>query len=98
MVSARWNGYVYNIRGWPSKYLPSLFKAASDVSVGALMNRHTSLAANWISIRSCAKWFALAANALRITVNGVQGQPALLYLVPCTLGAVWWRALRRAAL
>ena len=38
---------------------------------------------------------ALAANALRITVNGVQGQPALLYLVPATLGAVWWRAMRR---
>ena len=25
----------------------------------------------------------------------MQGQPALLYLVPATLGAVWWRALRR---
>jgi hypothetical protein len=24
-----------------------------------------------------------------------QGQPALLYLVPATLGAMWWRALRR---
>ena len=38
---------------------------------------------------------ALGANAMHITVNGVQGQPALLYLVPATLGAVWWRVLRR---
>ena len=28
---------------------------------------------------------AFVANVLRITINGVQGQPALLYLVPCTL-------------
>ena len=25
---------------------------------------------------------------VRVTVNGVEGQPALLYLVPCTLGAI----------
>ena len=41
---------------------------------------------------------ALAANSLHLTVNGVQGQPALLYLVPCTLGAVWWRGWRRGEL
>jgi len=26
------------------------------------------------------------ANYFQITINGVHGQPALLYLVPCTLG------------
>lgn len=31
---------------------------------------------------------ALMANYLGITINGVRGQPALLYLVPCTLGLV----------
>uniref|UniRef100_A0A7S0Q5W2 Uncharacterized protein n=1 Tax=Coccolithus braarudii TaxID=221442 RepID=A0A7S0Q5W2_9EUKA len=35
---------------------------------------------------------ALLANTLHITVNGVAGQPALLYLVPCTLGVVAARA------
>ena len=29
---------------------------------------------------------AFVANYLEITINGVRGQPALLYLVPCTLG------------
>ena len=29
---------------------------------------------------------AFVANVLGITINGVRGQPALLYLVPCTLG------------
>ena len=28
---------------------------------------------------------AFLANAMHWTINGVQGQPALLYLVPCTL-------------
>jgi len=31
----------------------------------------------------------LAANIYGVTFNGVQGQPALLYLVPCTVGAVF---------
>ena len=31
----------------------------------------------------------LAANIYGITFNGVQGQPALLYLVPCTVGGVF---------
>merc|ERR1740130_1785196 len=30
-------------------------------------------------------FLAFLANALHITINGVAGQPALLYLVPCTL-------------
>jgi len=29
---------------------------------------------------------AFGANYFEITINGVHGQPALLYLVPCTLG------------
>jgi len=37
----------------------------------------------------------LAANAYGWTFNGVQGQPALLYLVPGVLGAMWLRALLR---
>jgi hypothetical protein len=41
---------------------------------------------------------ALLANAYNITINGVQGQPALLYLVPCTLGAVAGRAYLRGEL
>ena len=40
----------------------------------------------------------LAANICGWTFNGVQGQPALLYLVPCTLGAVALRALFRREL
>ena len=41
---------------------------------------------------------ALAANAFHVTVNGVEGQPALLYLVPCTLGAIVAHAARRGEL
>jgi len=35
---------------------------------------------------------ALLANMFHLTVNGVEGQPALLYLVPCTIAAVAARA------
>ena len=37
----------------------------------------------------------LAANTFGWTFNGVQGQPALLYLVPCTVGAVAARGVLR---
>ena len=39
--------------------------------------------------------FAFLANTYEFTINGVKGQPALLYLVPCTLGPAvflaWYR-------
>eukprot|EP00939_MAST-03C_sp_MAST-3C-sp1_P002362 g2362.t1 len=40
-------------------------------------------------------FLAFLANALHITINGVQGQPALLYLVPCTLFPSLYMARRR---
>jgi len=40
----------------------------------------------------------LAANAYGLTFNGVQGQPALLYLVPGVLGALLLRACTRSQL
>lgn len=40
-------------------------------------------------------FLAFLANTLHLTINGVSGQPALLYLVPCTLGPAvlmaWYR-------
>lgn len=38
----------------------------------------------------------LAANIYGLTFNGAQGQPALLYLVPCTVGAVVALSLARS--
>ena len=38
---------------------------------------------------------ALLANMLGLTINGVRGQPALLYLVPCTLGPLCILARQR---
>ena len=40
--------------------------------------------AGYLAGLSCA----LAANMYHLTINGVQGQPALLYLVPLTIGPV----------
>ena len=40
----------------------------------------------------------LVANIYGWTFNGVQGQPALLYLVPCTVGSVLAVALARGDL
>ena len=37
----------------------------------------------------------LAANTYGLTFNDVQGQPALLYLVPCVIGAFFLRAVPR---
>jgi len=41
---------------------------------------------------------ALLANVFHVTLFGVQGQPALLYLVPCTLGPTCLRARSRGEL
>lgn len=43
-------------------------------------------------------FLAFLANTLGWTINGVQGQPALLYLVPCTLGPSLFMAWRRKEL
>jgi len=40
-------------------------------------------------------FLAFLANTLHLTFNGVRGQPALLYLVPCTLFPSIWMAWRR---
>jgi len=63
-------------------------------------------------VQSCAPWYfavvsvgyavglmlALLANLFGLTFNGVRGQPALLYLVPCTLLPVIGAAFRRGEL
>eukprot|EP00941_MAST-03F_sp_MAST-3F-sp1_P000392 g392.t1 len=41
---------------------------------------------------------AYLANYLHITINGVQGQPALLYLVPCSLGPLFCLSKMRGEL
>lgn len=42
--------------------------------------------------------FAFLANTYEFTINGVKGQPALLYLVPCTLGPALFLAWYRGEL
>jgi len=42
--------------------------------------------------------FAFLANMYEVTINGVKGQPALLYLVPCTLGPAVLLAWHRGEL
>ena len=50
--------------------------------------------AGYLAGLSCA----LAANMYHLTINGVQGQPALLYLVPLTIGPVSLLAYLRGEL
>ena len=57
-----------------------------DIATGRGAGRHSYTA--W-AVAAYVAGIALTDAALATSFGGSQGQPALLYLVPCTLGTTW---------